>query len=210
MYSTAAEMSIARFFQPVAREAPEDEQQEVPEDERCEEATKVCTGPNCLGITRPLAAFNRNSGTRDGLQTRCRDCQRVLWSQHLERKRAESVEPETTGSASSADAPPAKRHASEQWLYVMASSFDLDGAQWGLKIGRAVDVDARAQALGTSQPFKLVVLVRYRGLGYLEHRLHEIFARQRVDSGSGREWFRVKLADIMRAVLAMEPNLGQE
>lgn len=34
---------------------------------------KRCTGPDC-GQVKPLAAFNRHAGTRDGREDRCRDC----------------------------------------------------------------------------------------------------------------------------------------
>ena len=85
-------------------------------------------------------------------------------------------------------------------LYIMCVETDPMGSQHGFKIGRAPCVDARANSLGTSMPFRIQVLVEYRGLGYLESNVHALLAQRRNDKGSGREWFYVSLSDAMHAI----------
>ena len=40
------------------------------------EATKLCNGPFCRGVERPLSDFNKHAGTGDRRQTWCRECAR--------------------------------------------------------------------------------------------------------------------------------------
>ena len=132
----------------------------------------------------------------DGLQRHCKECGREM------KKKKQCVDAENSCSTSSNDMePPSKRHTSPNWLYIMSYNFDLNGSQFGFKIGRAHDVDDRAKTLSASHAFQLVVHHRFYESGHLEQRLHEMFANHRVLNGSGREWFSVNLDDIVRAVL---------
>ena len=101
---------------------------------------------------------------------------------------------------------PARKRAKpeEMWLYVFSYSFDPWGLQFGYKIGRSSDVEARRLDLGSSHAFTIIEHARFRCSGHLECALHRRFAEHRVESGAGCEWYFVSLADILHAIAELQ------
>jgi hypothetical protein len=94
---------------------------------------------------------------------------------------------ERQGSSSAAD--------KNDFLYVMGCSI-LPGVY---KVGRSVDVEARAKELQASQPYYVSVLASFPGKGPVEGAVHADLAYCRVFA-PGREWFEAPLEDIMLAI----------
>jgi hypothetical protein len=100
---------------------------------------------------------------------------------------------------------PAKRPRMAEHLYIMALSVDPTGAVCGLKVGRSGDIQQRANALGDTMPFTLVVLATFPGAGHVEKRVHSLLDHRRNTEGRGREWFHMRLPTIIQMVgIAME------
>jgi hypothetical protein len=85
-------------------------------------------------------------------------------------------------------------------LYIMALSFDPDGATHGLKVGRSGNIPQRSLNLSASLPFSMLVLATFPGAGDLEDIVHAVLAHTRNTNGRAREWFRSPLADVLHAV----------
>ncbi len=85
-------------------------------------------------------------------------------------------------------------------LYIMALSIDPTGALCGLKVGRSGDLQQRANTLGDTMPFTLVVLATFPGAGHVEKRVHTMLDYKRNTEGSGREWFNLPLSTIIQMV----------
>jgi hypothetical protein len=80
-------------------------------------------------------------------------------------------------------------------LYVMTCSV-LPGV---FKVGRSIDVEARAKELQASQPYYVNVVASFPHQGPIEGGVHADLAYCRVIA-PGREWFETPLEDIMQAI----------
>ena len=63
-------------------------------------------------------------------------------------------------------------------LYVMALSTDPNGAVHGLKVGRAGNIQQRANTLSESMQFNISVLATFPGAGHLEKTVHTRLEKQ--------------------------------
>jgi hypothetical protein len=86
---------------------------------------------------------------------------------------------------------PEKRDA----LYVMSCSV-LEGVY---KVGRSMDVEARAREMQASQPYYVTVVATFPEQGCIEAAVHSDLACFRV-LAPGREWFELPLQDILTAI----------
>jgi len=142
--------------------------------------------PHC-GLWKDWDHFSKDSSKTPPYNSYCKLCDAIKKKNIKIRHTIEALQSDDT-----------EQHAPH--LYIMCLSTDPCGVQHGLKIGCAASATARAQSLGTSMPFKLHVLAEFHGLGHLESRVHAILAGLRNVEGSGREWFRVSLADAVHAI----------
>jgi hypothetical protein len=170
---------------------------------------KAC---NSCVRTLPFANFSMDKRDPIGLQSMCKECFSDSYKRNKEkadRKRTDHVgdEGREEGSGDASEEPSTKRPrlvpdppVSGADLYVMALSFDPEGAIHGLKVGRSGNVQQRAMSLSDSMPFTILVLAIFPGAGGLEKEVHSHFESKRVTKGRGREWFHVPLPTIMRVV----------
>lgn len=61
------------------------------------------------------------------------------------------------------------------------------------KVGRSINVEARAKQLSQSQNFRLQILKVYPCQGCLEATVHKRLKPRKVTEGDGQEWFKVDL-----------------
>ena len=155
----------------------------------------------------PDSEFSVNRTVVSGLQSRCKECNSDYQRLHKQR-----LEPEATAGDGgepavepASEEPTTKRSRMAEHLYIMALSVDPTGAVHGLKVGRSGDVQQRANTLGDTMPFTLVVLATFPGAGHVEKRVHTILDYKRNTEGRGREWFHLPLSTITQMVgIAME------
>ena len=114
---------------------------------------------------------NHSVHTVDGLQERCKQCDR-----EPEEARKDEKGPDN--------------------LYIMR--YTWPGSP--LKVGHAQDVEARARQLESGHCFRLQVLAVFPGQGHLEREVHERLSVYRVETGRGREWFKVAPSFAFRTV----------
>ena len=81
-------------------------------------------------------------------------------------------------------------------LYMLAR----DDSLGKIKIGRSDNPDRRAAEMCSGHTFRVNVICTFNYLGHLETELHRTFRDLRVEGGSGREWFRVEVADVLAEV----------
>ena len=61
------------------------------------------------------------------------------------------------------------------------------------KVGRSINVEARAKQLSQCHNFRLQILKVYHCQGYLEATIHKRLRARKVTEGDGQEWFKVCL-----------------
>ena len=148
--------------------------------------------------------FYNNRALSSGIDHYCKECRRAR-NAIYNASRIKST-PSTTASDMSdaeADYPQAEAgRGVRDSLYVMSYDFDPCHSM-GLKIGRAVDVEARALQLGASHNFRMIVLAIFPGLGHIEPQVHSVLSPSRASNGRGREWFNVSMDSALHAIAAV-------
>ena len=81
-------------------------------------------------------------------------------------------------------------------LYIMQNS-RIPGEY---KIGRTSNVEQRRLQLGRCMNFEMVVLATFPLWGHLETELKRALEPRRVNMGTGREWFKCNLSEILHTV----------
>ena len=132
----------------------------------------------------PVTDFNSKGKGSPVLFSYCRCCNIEYCRQQRMKKDNKRVErPQAIQYQSTSSTP-----ENESTLYIMRNPL-IPGM---VKIGKAACPDLRAESLSKSQPFELLVCYTYSGWGSLESLIHEKLSNVRVQSGRGREWFRIE------------------
>jgi hypothetical protein len=132
----------------------------------------------------PVTDFNPKGKGSPVLFSYCRCCS-IEYGKHYRSKRGKKRgERPQAIEYQSAVAP----QENESTLYIMRNPL-ISGM---IKVGRAASPELRAESLSRSHPFELLVCYTYPGWGSLEGLMHEKLSNLRVQSGRGREWFRIE------------------
>ncbi len=156
----------------------------------------------------PDSQFNISRMAQSGRQSWCRECfsdYQRRYKQRLDPEATDGAGVEPDGEHVSEEAPAKRPRMEAEHLYIMAISADPTGALFGLKVGRSGDVQQRANTLGDTMPFTMVVLATFPGAGHVEKRVHSLLEHRRNTAGRGREWFHMPLSVVIQMVgVAME------
>ena len=68
------------------------------------------------------------------------------------------------------------------------------------KIGRTNNVEQRRLELGKCMNFEMVVLATFPLWGHMETEIKRMLEPRRVKMGTGREWFKCSLSEILHTV----------
>ena len=138
------------------------------------ESEKGCTG---CDRTLPVSHFNIDRSKPSGLCYWCKGCKSEYYQEKLARKAGAPCD-ELRGDPDPVEEPAKRPRLEPEDLYIMALSTDPNGAVHGLKVGRAGNIQQRANTLSESMQFNISVLATFPGAGHLEKTVHTRLEKQ--------------------------------
>ena len=156
---------------------------------------------SCAHCTKelPTSSFYNNKAYPDGLDHYCKTCRMEANAKTPKRKREE--EESEDPDVGEGDA-----------LYVLHNSL----APHQFKVGRSKEPERRRLDMQRAQNFTVTLDAVFPGRGWMEPLVHARLAPRKVPDVPGREWFEVKLVDVLfgiaNCVAADEPlrKMGTE
>ena len=140
---------------------------------------KVCTA---CGQDLPLSDYYENNGRA---ASSCKECFKKRSRDQKARNR-ENIFKDVPRSRSPPRTPESSEDNADS-LYIMSNPL-IPGI---VKIGRAGCPETRARNLSSSQPFRVKVEYVYKGMGFIERKIHARLSAANVQGGQGREWFYI-------------------